>query len=625
VVEPIRLVVWDLDGVFWSGILTEGGHTYSHSNHHIVIELARRGIVSSICSKNDHDTVKAILQARGIWGYFVFPSIEWTPKGPRLKRMIEDVQLRPQTVLLLDDNLLNLNEARHFVPDIQTEDEGFIPRLIDSPLCQGKDDRELTRLKQYKLLESRSADQAVSDDNIEFLRASKITVAIDADVEKNVDRAIELINRTNQLNFTKERLPDEPAAAREALLEQVRSYSMQAGLVRVSDRYGDYGFCGFYLLKTSRGGRTKLRHFCFSCRILNMGVENWLYERLGRPRLDVVGEVLTDLRSSWYVDWINVGGRSGEGSETATKQQGRVLIRGACTVSPLSHYFQLTAREVIGEFYQIKDYVQIRRDHSLMLRYGIEGRTSEQRDIFDKLGIHDEDFQTAFADSSEEPMLRVLCNWADFHAILYRHKFTGLLVPYRIKRLGKKNNRIDPVSLSEGDGRLEKLSETARQSMRYLRENFDFVGGMPKSVAARTWDVIFDALPAGNPLFIVAAPEDGMPEKWLAATNEVNRWMRSAIARHPSKLIFPLTLEQIAREGERQSAQHFDRTVHFRLYEEIWRRYQAAISMPSPTLQESNLGGPSAASVFSRVLSFLKGRPNRSNRFPHPRQGSSLV
>jgi hypothetical protein len=350
-----------------------------------------------------------------------------------------------------------------------------------------------------------------------------------------------------------------------------------------------------------------------------MGVENWLYERLGQPRLDVVGEVLTDLRSNWHVDWINVGGLSGEGSETATKQQGRVLIRGACTVSPLSHYFQLTAREVIGEFYQIKDYVQIRRDHSLMLQYGIEGRTPEQRDIFDKLGIHDEDFQTAFADSSDEPMLRVLCNWADFHRILYRHKDTGLLVPYRIKRLGnKKFGRIDPASLDEGDERLEELSETARQAMRYLQENFHLVGGMPKMVAARTWDVIFDALPAGSPLFIVAAPEDGMPDKWRAAAAEVNRRIRSATARHPSKLIFPMTLEQIAREGERQSAQHFDRTVHFRLYEEIWRRYQAAISKPSLTPQEPNPEAPGAASMFSRVLSFLKARPNGSNRLPHP-------
>jgi hypothetical protein len=39
----------DLDETFWKGILTEGGIEYQQSPHDIVIELARRGIMSSIC------------------------------------------------------------------------------------------------------------------------------------------------------------------------------------------------------------------------------------------------------------------------------------------------------------------------------------------------------------------------------------------------------------------------------------------------------------------------------------------------------------------------------------------------------------------------------------------------
>jgi predicted enzyme involved in methoxymalonyl-ACP biosynthesis len=48
--EAIRLVVWDLDETFWRGTVTEGGITeYIQAHHDIVIELARRGIMSSIC------------------------------------------------------------------------------------------------------------------------------------------------------------------------------------------------------------------------------------------------------------------------------------------------------------------------------------------------------------------------------------------------------------------------------------------------------------------------------------------------------------------------------------------------------------------------------------------------
>ena len=46
--EAIRLVIWDLDETFWDGTLTEGGIAYRRDHHDLVVELARRGIMSSI-------------------------------------------------------------------------------------------------------------------------------------------------------------------------------------------------------------------------------------------------------------------------------------------------------------------------------------------------------------------------------------------------------------------------------------------------------------------------------------------------------------------------------------------------------------------------------------------------
>ena len=140
-VEPIRLVVWDLDETFWRGTLTEGGIVWRDECHEIVIELARRGIMSSICSKNDFETIRALLIEREIWDYFIFPSIDWSPKGPRIRQIIEMVQLRPQSVILIDDNHLNLEEAKFFVPGIQVASDAVIPSILSDPLFVGKDDR----------------------------------------------------------------------------------------------------------------------------------------------------------------------------------------------------------------------------------------------------------------------------------------------------------------------------------------------------------------------------------------------------------------------------------------------------------------------------------------------------
>ena len=53
--------------------LTEGGVKLREDTRNIVIELSRRGIVNSICSKNDFDIVRNILVGDGVWDYFVLP------------------------------------------------------------------------------------------------------------------------------------------------------------------------------------------------------------------------------------------------------------------------------------------------------------------------------------------------------------------------------------------------------------------------------------------------------------------------------------------------------------------------------------------------------------------------
>ena len=131
--EAVRLVIWDLDDTYWSGTLAEEGMTYVQSSEEIVIALARRGIMSSICSKNDFDRVREILEDRGVLEYFIFPSISWDPKGPRIREIVEAVQLRPASIMFVDDNPANLQEAAFHVPGLQLAEPDFLPALLADP------------------------------------------------------------------------------------------------------------------------------------------------------------------------------------------------------------------------------------------------------------------------------------------------------------------------------------------------------------------------------------------------------------------------------------------------------------------------------------------------------------
>jgi predicted enzyme involved in methoxymalonyl-ACP biosynthesis len=98
--KNVRLVIWDLDETFWHGTLTEGGIRYNTEHHDIVVELCRRGIMNSICSRNERTAVEEILVGTEIWEYFIFPSIDWSPKADRSPKSSKRYSFAPKLLYL---------------------------------------------------------------------------------------------------------------------------------------------------------------------------------------------------------------------------------------------------------------------------------------------------------------------------------------------------------------------------------------------------------------------------------------------------------------------------------------------------------------------------------------------
>ena len=83
-------------------------------NVDLVKWLTGRGIINSIVSKNNFSQAKEKLQEIGVWEYFIFPEIEWEGKGKLVQRVIEKCQLRAENTIFLDDNHMNLEEAKFY-------------------------------------------------------------------------------------------------------------------------------------------------------------------------------------------------------------------------------------------------------------------------------------------------------------------------------------------------------------------------------------------------------------------------------------------------------------------------------------------------------------------------------
>jgi FkbH-like protein len=380
--EPLKLVVWDLDETLWRGTLSEGEVELDPARAELVRELNRRGIVNSICSKNDFATARERLQRFSLWDQFVFASIDWSPKGQRLAQLIEDMQLRPVNVLFVDDSIGNLQEALHYVPGLQTADEGVLAALLSFPQTTGKDDRGLSRLGHYRLLERKRSDRRqVASSNEEFLRSCEIGVELATVTRDDAARLLELVNRSNQLNFTKSRLTEPQLFALLAEAPQ-----RDTGYVRVRDRYGDYGVCGFYSLRDGR-----LTDFVFSCRILNMGVEQWLYARLGEPEITVVGDVASSLQVDQPVDWITqvepAASPPATRKERRSVANSRILLKGGCDLFLLNGFL---GGAIKTEFtYPSSTGAEVHSDHTEVLRRSSRETVAEFGPTIDRLPFLD--------------------------------------------------------------------------------------------------------------------------------------------------------------------------------------------------------------------------------------------
>jgi FkbH-like protein len=345
--NDVKMIIWDLDDTFWTGTLAEESIEFVASNAEIVRALASRGILSSIASKNDLDAAKKILEREGIWDYFVFPSISFNPKGERVAEIIRNASLRTENILFIDDNVSNLEEARFYSPGIMLAQPGeIIPRLLDHPRLAGKADPDLKRLKQYQLLQRKFIDQSSTTlSNEDFLRSSKIEIRFDFDVESNFDRIVDLINRANQLNYTKRRLRSKEDV--DQFRSSLNGYGTAAGCVSCSDRYGDYGIVGFFMLKRNDKG-SELLHFVFSCRTMNMGIEQFVYSYLGTPKLAVVPEVAYRLDNEKKIDWISIVNEAAGNSSLVGIERMLVLI-GGCELQQLASFCSSNRVEFVNK------------------------------------------------------------------------------------------------------------------------------------------------------------------------------------------------------------------------------------------------------------------------------------
>lgn len=418
-ISKIKLIIWDLDDTLWQGTLSEGGAVLPNEHRQLIIDLTDAGIMNSICSKNEYEPTMVELKKLSIWDYFVFASINWENKGQRVKNIIDQMALRPINVLFIDDNTFNLQEAKHYLPELQIATPDCISGIIEQVKLLDKKDATHRRLKQYKVLEEKVQAAESYDSNEAFLYASNIRVTIHQNCVDIIERLHELIVRSNQLNFTKKRISLEELSA------IIVNPEYECGYVSVTDNFGDYGVVGFYAKTDNR-----LDHFVFSCRTMGQMIEQYVYALLGFPKLEVVGEVRTQLNTTDCPAWINQTNRESHVISTQNTISCKILLKGPCDLSNSQSYIH--ADGIVSEFTYVKEstgQVIDAYNHSVHIRGLHEYSADINQQLIDDCSFVDPDMLSGSFFTGDYDVI-FLSSLIESTIPIYKKKNTNILVAY---------------------------------------------------------------------------------------------------------------------------------------------------------------------------------------------------
>ena len=264
----VKCLIWDLDNTLWDGVLIENEQVNLREEFvQLIKKLDKKGIIHSISSKNNMDDAMVKLKEFGLDEYFVFPKINWNPKGANITQTIKQLNIKPDTIVFVDDNPFERSQVSESIESITCIDPSDLMEYSKTERFKViVNEDSAKRRSTYKMMEQMKQEEEDWTGNIDsFLQSCKLEVTLQKPNETTSDRCFELIQRTNQLNTSSRRLMREEV---EKIVSDDKSY--MSVVINAKDKFGDYGVVGFMIVDCKK---VCVTDFVMSCRVANRKIE----------------------------------------------------------------------------------------------------------------------------------------------------------------------------------------------------------------------------------------------------------------------------------------------------------------------------------------------------------------
>lgn len=308
-----KCVVLDLDNTLWGGVIGDdglsgiqigelgAGHAFTDFQLWLR-ELKNRGIILTVCSKNNEETAKEpfekhpemVLRLEDI-SMFV---ANWEDKANNIKRIQQTLNLGMDSFVFIDDNPFERNMVRSLIPEIT------VPELPEDPAeylgymqslnlfeTASYSEEDQNRTKQYQAEIGRAILQQQYASVDEYLKSLEMVAEAKPFDAFHVPRIAQLTQRSNQFNLRTVRYSEDDI---QRIAEDDHYITLYFTL---KDKFGDHGLISVVILEKQDAHTLFVNTWLMSCRVLKRGMEefviNTMIDRARRNGYNtVIGEYI---------------------------------------------------------------------------------------------------------------------------------------------------------------------------------------------------------------------------------------------------------------------------------------------------------------------------------------------
>jgi FkbH-like protein len=294
-----KLILLDADNTLWAGVLGELGtlgvtEQFLDSDcrftslHQQLIKLHLEGVLLAILSKNNFQDIADLFRSDSKmplkFDHFSHISANWEDKWINAHKIAKDLNLGLSSFVFLDDNPVERQLMRERAPEIFTPEpslDGTFIGLIETLIpitARRRSVEDVNRATYYRQSLEVQDEEKKFTDRISFLSSLNMKAKVTSNSNLDKDRALQLIQKTNQFNMTGLRLD---SFQLETLLSSLKFLFFQVSL---SDKFGENGNVLLACFELKENGHSDIVLFNMSCRTIGRNLEyeflHWATKKL---------------------------------------------------------------------------------------------------------------------------------------------------------------------------------------------------------------------------------------------------------------------------------------------------------------------------------------------------------